>query len=209
MKVKKNLLLIAAVKAKNMRLHKWMWSLMGIGYETHSKFKDLVMKTDENGRNVLQLAVMYNKLEIIQWIWTKLDKEVFNARELQTFFKMSTKNGQNILHLAAEHCQDPKIHEWLWEVSSKSFGREILKELADQVDKDERNFFHLAAIFNTNAVFTQLYGLGKQHLGAVDMRKLLRKKELVYDENVFDIAKQHAKDKTIHAWLKTKRHKYF
>jgi hypothetical protein len=41
------------------------------------------------------------------------------------------------------------------------------------------------------------------------MRRLLKKKELVYDANVFDIAKDHANDCTLYPWLKTKRHKYF
>ena len=209
MKVNRNLLMVAAVKVKNMRLHKWMWSVMGVAYETHVKFKELAMKTDENGRTMLQLAVMHNKLEIIQWIWKKLDKEVFNVKELRNFFTKIDLTGKNILHLAAEHCKDPKIHDWLWEMASQKFGKETLKELTDHIDKDERNFFHLAAIFNSNAVFTELYTLAKKNLGAVDMRKLLRKKELVYDENVFDVAKQHAKDSNIHQWLKTKRHKYF
>lgn len=208
MKVQKNLLLVSAVKVKNLRVHKWSWSVMGLAYETHSKFKDLVMKCDEEGRTILQLAVMHNKLDIIKWIWQKLDKEVFNAVELKNFFTKSALDGRNVLHVAAANCRDPKIHEWIWEIA-RGFGKEVLKELTDQVDRDERNFFHLAAIGNSNEIFKLLYQLGKQHLGAVDMRKLLRKKELVYDENVFDVAKQHAKDPEIYTWLKTKRHKYF
>ena len=117
MKVNRNLILVAAVKVKNMRLHKWMWSVMGVAYETHAKFKQLVMKADENGYTVLQLAVMHNKLEIVQWIWQKLDKEVFNTREMRNFFTKIALDGKNILQLAAEHCKDPKIHEWLWETA--------------------------------------------------------------------------------------------
>lgn len=182
---------------------------MGVAYETHAKFKQLVMKADENGYTVLQLAVMHNKLEIVQWIWQKLDKEVFNTREMRNFFTKIALDGKNILQLAAEHCKDPKIHEWIWETASNKFGKDVLKELTDHIDRDERNFFHLAALFNSNLIFTKLYELGKKHLGAVEMRKLLRKKELVYDDNVFDIAKKHAKDQTIYPWLKTKKHKYF
>lgn len=209
MKVNRNLLLVAAVKVKNLRLHKYMWSVMGIAHETHNKFMDLVKKTDENGYNVLQLAVMYNKLEIIQWIWSKLDRDVFNEREMKNFFKIHAPDGKNILQLAAAYSASQEIHEWLWETANKSFGRDTLKEMVENVDRDERNVFHIAALFNTNAVFVKLYTLAKTHVGSVDMRKLLRKKELVYDGNVFDLAKHHSKDATIYPWLKTKKHKYF
>ncbi|KAG5668641.1 hypothetical protein PVAND_016576 [Polypedilum vanderplanki] len=206
----KNLLFVAAVKVKKLKLHKYMWSVMGTFYETHKKFTDLVLKTNEDGYNVLQLAVIHNKLEIIQWIFSKIDREVFNPNELQNFIKSSsTKDDKNILHLAAQHNSDPAVHVWLWETISKRFGRETLKEMVENVDKSDRNVFHLAALHNSNLIFTKLYELAKLHLGSHEMRKLLRKKELIYDENVFDIVKQHARDTTIHTWLKTKRHKYF
>jgi hypothetical protein len=210
MKVSKNLLFVAAVKVKWLKLHKYMWSVMGIAHETHKKFTELVMKTDENGYNVLQLAVMHNKLEIIQWIYGKLDREVLNERELLEFFrKPAEKDDKNVLQLAAQHNEDPKVHEWLWETAGKRYGKDVLREMIENVDNSDRNVFHLAALHNTNAVFTRVYELAKQHLGASEMRKSLRKKELIYDENVFDIAKQHARDTAIHTWLKTKRHKYF
>jgi hypothetical protein len=210
MKVNKNLLFTAATSVKNLKLHKYMWSVMGITHETHQKFTDLVLKTNEDGYNVLQLAVMHNRLEIVQWIFAKIDRDVLKSSELQEFVrKPSTKDDKNLLQLAAQHQADPAIHEWLWETVNKRFGKDVLKDMVENVDNSDRNVFHLAALHGTNAVFTKLYELAKLHVGAHEMRKCLRKKELIYDENVFDIAKQHARDTAIHTWLKTKRHKYF
>lgn len=211
MKVTKNLLFYAATKVTNLRFHKYLWSVMGMQYDTHVKFKDLVMKVNENGHNVFQLAVIHNRIEIIKWIWNKIDRDVFNDRELKKFLltPSSGEEKSNILQLAATHNVDKSVHEWLWESVSRLYGRDTLKELLEYADVNERNVFHLAAMHNSNEVFMRLYAMAKEHVGPVEMRKLLRKKEVVYDENVFDIAKKHAKDVNIHTWLKTKRHKYF
>lgn len=139
MKITRNLLLIAAVKAKNLKIHKWMWSLMAISNDTLEKFKKLVRETNNDGFNVLQLAVMHNKLEIIQWIWQKLQRDVFNESEFQTFFNIHAPNKRNLVQLAAIHNKDVKVHEWLWEETKDCFSVKELKEQVEHCDEDDRN----------------------------------------------------------------------
>jgi hypothetical protein len=209
MKFNQNLLLTAGEKVKNLRLHKSMWSMAGIKHDTIEKLRECVKKTNSDGYNVFHLAIMHNKLEIIQWIWQKLSRDVFGESEMVKFVKTTSADGKNVLQLAAACNKSAEVHDWLWNVINSTFGSDALKEFVEHQDKDERNVFHTAALLNSNAIFTKIYQLAKQLLGAIEMRKCLRKKEIVYDANVFDIAKDHAVDKEIHAWLKTKRHKYF
>lgn len=139
MKINRNLLFTAARSVKNLRIHKYMWSTMGISHDTLDKFKKLVIEKDDKGYNVMQLAVMYNKLEIIQWIWQKLQRDVFTEEEFRFFVKIKAIDGKNILQVAAACCKDPKIHEWLWDKYVKMFGKDGLKDMVENGDNDERN----------------------------------------------------------------------
>lgn len=139
MKINRNLLFTAARKVKNLRVHKYMWSAMGISHDTLDKFKKLVIEKDEKGYNVIQLAVMYNKLEIIQWIWQKLERDVFKDEEFRFFVKIKASDGKNILQCAASCCKNTQTHEWLWDKLAKMFGKDGLKDMVENGDKDDRN----------------------------------------------------------------------
>lgn len=139
MKLTRNLLLTAARNVKNLRLHKYMWSAMGISHDTLDKLKKLVNEKDDKGYNVIQLAVMYNRLEIIQWIWQKLQRDVFNDEELRNFMRIKSRDGRNVLQLAAACNKDVKTQEWLWDKFVKMFGKDGLKEMVEHGDSTERN----------------------------------------------------------------------
>lgn len=139
MKINRNLLFTAARIVKNLRVHKYMWSVMGISHDTLAKFKKLVIEKDEKGYNVIQLAVMYNKLEIIQWIWQKLQRDVFSDDEFRVYVKIKTNDGQNILQVAAANCKNTQTHQWLWDNIFKMFGKDGLKDMVENGDKDDRN----------------------------------------------------------------------
>jgi hypothetical protein len=139
MKISRKLLFSTARNVKSFQTFKFLWKLSEIMHETAESFQKLLIAKDDKGYNVIQLVVMYNKLENIQWSWKRMQRDIFYEKEFRAFIKLKAKDGKNILQVAATFCKNPKLHEWLWDTIAGILGKDEFKDMVENGDSDDRN----------------------------------------------------------------------
>jgi len=144
-----NLLYIAALYYKTIKVHKILWKVFQKSFKTD--FLDILNETDGTNDNVLRIAVRFATNEITDFIFNQLDKFA-SVEEIREILRTTGSTQRNLLQLVAEECCIPEVHLSLWNIFRKYFNSQEIIEFINYCDEDGDCLIHNAVAWNTKEI---------------------------------------------------------
>jgi len=143
-KKEQNLLHIILVESKNVKMHETLWTFVCSIFKDDKEFAQFLINTDDEGNNILQLAIIWSTEQIFNFIIGELEKIPSNIKDpliINVLVNNSNNQKQNILHLLTMSCKDKNFHEIVWKVILKYQDSNEKNKLIKSVDSSEYKFF--------------------------------------------------------------------